>query len=422
MKVPAMLLMLPVAASILTNAGCSSKSPSRDKKTPPLAASSGNGRPAHYYDPPRRFSAKGVQVGTGPVAVVKDTAYSYAETEEGSALVATDLATGARRWSVGLPGATNLTSGPMTEEDPPAPAAVTDRQGQVLIIAAYDTVTEGTGTQQDTEQTQVFAVDPAGRTRWHRAGPAPSSALPPKIVGAGRDGSGVSVIVNVGYTVAVDAQSGTVLWKQDEVVPRGVDGDKVVGFRSGDDQWASNLVALRSRDGTSLWSGPEIRTALAGQIPELVMAGSGRVVVHTSKDDRDALFDTADGKKVATLTPLGRLGSKNFVCKFDQRDTIVCTEPAGISGDAPEQTLAFDARSGRRLWSLPDKAAGRMAFDVTCAFHGAVYGHAENGDVVVDARSGADVVTGDAALAVTDAVPGYGLVTSEGTQAHPATG
>ncbi|MUN42600.1 outer membrane protein assembly factor BamB family protein [Actinomadura litoris] len=418
MKVPAMLLVLPVAASMLANAGCSTKSPSHGKRTPSSAAAS----PVRYYDPPRRFSAKEVQVGTGPVAVVKDTAYSYVETEEGSALVATGLATGARRWSVGLPGATNLTSGPMTEEDPPAPVAVTDGQGQVLIVAAYDTITEGTGTQQDTEQTQVLAVDPAGRTRWHRAAPGPSTALPPKIVGAGRDGNGVSVILNVGYTMAVDARSGAVLWKRDGVIPRGVDGDKVVGFRSGDDDWTSNLVALRGRDGTSLWSGPEIRTALAGRVPELVMAGSGRVVVHTSQDGRDTLFDTADGKKVTTLTPLGGLGNKDFVCEFDQRDTIVCTEPAMISGDSPEQTLAFDARSGRRLWSLPDKAAGRVALDVTCAFHGAVYGHAENGDVVVDARSGADVVTGDAALAVTDAVPGYGLVTSGGTQAHPAIG
>jgi hypothetical protein len=124
------------------------------------------------------------------------------------------------------------------------------------------------------------------------------------------------------------------------------------------------------------------------------------------------LIEIATGRRIAAVL-------RELDCRYDDKATIVCSALATFT-DEPE-LMGIDAGSGQKLWSLPDKASGRTAIDVTAAFHGAVYGSAEHGAVVLDARTGADLVP-DATLAPTQVVPGYGLLTDgHKTSVYPAT-
>jgi hypothetical protein len=74
-------------------------------------------------------------------------------------------------------------------------------------------------------------------------------------------------------------------------------------------------------------------------------------------------------------------------CRFDERLTTVCWN----ADAARPVATGYDGTTARVLWSLPDAAAGRVAPQVTTVWHGTVYGTTENGPVVLDASSGADL-------------------------------
>lgn len=370
---------------------------------------------APAYDPPRQFAASSVSVGQGHVAIADGVAYSYSDTS----LVAIDLATGSQRWSVRLPGAFNLVTGPMSEGVPPG--VVTDNNGQRLVIAAYYNTANGSGTQQDSDFTQVIAVDPAGKVRWQV--PVQPAVLKPHVVGGLKDGRGSSVVLDVHDTVVLDPASGGVRWTAKRVLPSGVDGDRVLGVRAGEresDPWTA--VALRGSDGQQLWTGPALTSGsgIIGRPPALTLAGSGRAIVSGQTESYEAatiVLDTATGKSVTSLPEL-------LICRFDERDTAVCSKSAR-SGELSEMVVGLDTASGKQLWKLPDEPTRRTGVNVTAAFHGLVYGGGNRTAVILDARTGADVVT-DAKISPMQVLPGYGIVISLGDDraagAYRATG
>ena len=73
-------------------------------------------------------------------------------------------------------------------------------------------------------------------------------------------------------------------------------------------------------------------------------------------------------------------------CRYDERSVTICYQ--AVSGES--WAAGFDARTGARLWQLPDAAAGRIAPQVSTAWHGVVYGSTDSGTVALDARTGAD--------------------------------
>lgn len=397
-------LLVIVAILVLISAGCG-------KQTSTGSLGTSASPQSYAFDPPRRFADTSVEVGSGPLAIVGSIAYSYTDT----ALVATDLATGSQRWSVPLPGADNLVTGPMMRNNPTSPAVITDNNGKELIVASYYTTVEGSGTQQATDQTQVVAVDTGGHVRWNKA--VQPADLRPQAVGELHDRRGVAVVVKSGgSTVVLDTISGELRWTANNVTPQGVDGDKVIGVQSGSNKWEWRTVALRGADGTETWAGPIGRSAIARGFPPFLITGSGRLVIP---DHHISLVDTATGKLVASLTPEG---FGRFTCLFDGRDVIVCSQSGGL--DLPDKVIGVDANTGQQLWELP--SANRTTLNVKCAFHGAVYGYTENGNVILDARTGNDAVI-NADLDPTQVVPGYGLVTdwtstTRDTKAYRAVG
>jgi hypothetical protein len=144
-------------------------------------------------------------------------------------------------------------------------------------------------------------------------------------------------------------------------------------------------------------------------------AGPGRAVIAPTEGDQGTtiLIEIATGRRVAAVPRI-------LDCRYDDKATIVCSASATFTDD-PE-LMGIDAGSGQKLWSLPDKASGRVAIDVTAAFHGAVYGTvSKHVAVVLDARTGTDLVP-DATVAPTQVVPGYGLLTDgHETSVYPAT-
>lgn len=295
------------------------------------------------------------------------------------------------------------------------PGIVTDADGQRLVVGAYFRAVAGTGTQQDANFTHVVAVDTAGEVQWEVDVQPASTTL--RIVGGFRDDRGAAVVLDAIDTVVLDAGSGRVRWTGPGVVPAGVDGDTVVGLRAGEsetDPWTT--VGLRGSDGGQGWAGPVLEggTAVIFDPPELTLAGPGRAVVSGQNDNFEKetiVVDTATGKVVTSIPGF-------LHCRFDGRDTAVCSDFAGLN-DLPSVVIGVDVASGQQLWTLPDETTQRTALNVTAVFHGAVYGNATRTAVILDARSGADLV-GDTTIAPTQVFPGYGVVTSVGDERETA--
>jgi outer membrane protein assembly factor BamB len=365
-------------------------------------ASAPTSQPAPVFDPPRRFASEPIPVGSGQVAVADGVAYSYSDTS----LVAIDLATGSKRWALRMPGAFNLITGPMSRGYPPG--IVMDADGRSLVVGAYFRAVAGEGTQQDANFTHVVAADLAGDVRWE-TDIEPASTTP-RVMGGFRDDRGAAVVLDADDTVVLDAASGKVRWTGSGVIPAGVDGDTVIGVRAAEnenDPWT--MVGLRGSDGAQLWTGPVLDggTGIVYAPPNLTLTGPGRAIVSGLNDKSEhetIVTDTATGKAVASLPMF-------LYCRFDGRDTAVCYDYAGI-GAVSDVVIGVDVVSGQQLWKLPDEATQRTALNVTAVFHGAVYGDATHTAVVLDARTGADLVS-DGRWAFTQVFSGYGVVTSD---------
>jgi outer membrane protein assembly factor BamB len=363
------------------------------------------------YNPPQHFNAAAFNLPGGPPVVANGVAYSYTD----DSLVATNMATGVRLWTLPLRGASNLISGPMSQNSPPVPGIVTDSSGQELIIAAYEDTLPGSGIQASKDQTQVIAVDTAGHVRWDKAAPAPLSALPVSFVASFSDTFGPAIVLDAGQTIVMDADSGSVRWTAKNVVPRGVASDKIIGEQMGSDEWTWTTVALTGAGGSQMWAGPTYSSLIAGEPPWLITAGPDRLVVPDDSGGTK-LVDAVTGNIVTKLAPQTDLGAADYNCLFDGKETVVCWQPAD-NGNPAGHAIGFDARTGQKLWEIPANA-DQVSIDVTCAYDDRVYGNA-NGAVVLNARTGAQIVVDNNITAPTMVVPGYAL---DGTTVYRATG
>jgi outer membrane protein assembly factor BamB len=409
------LIAVPAATLIvLIGAGCGS-SPS-SIVTPTTIANQPSATPVlPAYDPPRRFSDTAVDVGSGPVALAGGIAYSYTDTS----LVATALATGTPRWSVPLPGASGLVTGPTNQDEnrtPPSPQIVTDAAGGNVVVAVYPVSIAGSGTQQDKSETQVIAVDPTGQTRWRQT--LGSTSLLPRVVGGVHGPRGAAVVVDAGAeTAALDASTGTAWWTTANVQALGVNDDMVIAVQSADSSSDWTGIGLRGGDGTQSWTADFGSTSVIGRAPTLVIAGSGRAVV-TGPTNGATLIDTTTGKTVSSFaSPRTSLLDSGFNdCAFDSLATVVCWE-MNQEDSSPAAIAGFDRQNGHSLWQVTDQDPSRTTSTVTCAYKGVVYGNGQHGAVELDAHTGNDLVV-NPGLAPTQVTAGWGLVTDLSDPAH----
>lgn len=378
-------------------------------------------------DPPLHFAADAVPLGTtGPGGYVVDDTAIYYVTEDGT-LVSRELATGRRRLSVSFD---------TYDDSSPSQPAVSD--GRVFV--AYQTEVRGTGTQADRFPVRVRALDAkTGKTLWTtdlaqrfsdkwdaRFAPAP------RVFAADAEHVVVSELFGLDtFTEVLTAEDGKALWKDPSFVPVAFDGQVLVGQAiQAQDYEAVPPVGRAVADGSTRWTLPASPFGGSGLVtwdgvPE---AGSTHQTYLTADFDGAngldpppyvLLYRVADGKRFLGMDA-DIAGIQHGDCRHDGLRTLVCGTDRAV--------VAYDARSGRKLWKLPDKAAGRVAPEVTALRHGIVYGRTDNGPVALDARTGRDKATD---LAITPEYVGRGFgIAPKGEDGadqlvlylHPATG
>ncbi|WP_179166780.1 PQQ-binding-like beta-propeller repeat protein [Streptomyces sp. CB03238] len=364
-------------------------------------------------DPPLDFEADGTPLGTySPVSdlgldyVVDDTAIYYLTDD--TKLVSYDLATGRQRLSASFG----------SDDDLSLPAVSDGR-----VFVAYLAKVRGTGTQADRYMLRVQALDAKrGKTLWTTNIAKKYSDDLEAQSGSGMqvfaaDAKHIVVTASLGldtYTAVLTAEDGKTLWEDPSFVPVAFDGQVVAGQEASAQEYGVQPEGRAVADGSRLWKLP---AAVPGE-EELASWGTVGGVQETDSthqsylavdiDEPSAvdppphvlLYRVADGKLFLGLDGDIPRASDPGVCRHDGQRTIVC--------GTDRVAVAYDDRSGKKLWKLPDKAAGRVAPEVTAVRHGIVYGSTDNGAVALDARTGQDKAT-DLAIAPEYVGRGFGI-------------
>lgn len=270
----------------------------------------------------------------------------------------------------------------------PAEAPVLWQRGEE-VVALHPFVVEvpAVGTAVAGTVVELVAVDPdTAKVAW-----TTDVALPAGMIEAFSDLTAAPVAVSQDVlvvrvssrsrtaTIAVDLPTRRLLWERLGYVPAVVQADVVVGGVRGAGR--SGVVALALRTGAQRWS------ALAGRYSSVaVKAGGPALVVATGDNGRKARVVAMLDPRTGAVVQQAAADYTDADCRYDGAEVLVCFL------DRPWVT-AFDARSGKALWTLPDQAGARQAPRVTAVWHGSVYGRTANGPVVLDARTGADTET-----------------------------
>lgn len=299
--------------------------------------------------------------------------------------------------------------------------------GRTLVLYPFVVTVPGQGTTPSHRAVELVALDPAtAGTAWTvQVDLAPWASEPTTTVAATAVGvGGQTAVIRVRQfdgrgsqaTYAVDLATRRPTWNRQQFGGYAVTDTTVVGTVSRDEVGIDQRVGAVAVDtGRPRWTAADddyqLRVSAGG--PSAVVAigrdyGSGQHFLRLLDPDTGAVryHDTAD---YTTVT-----------CSYDGRSTTVCARNITGQGWAG----AFDPRSAKWLWQLPDSKANRVAPVVTAVWHSAVYGYTDNGPVVLDARTGKDRQPAPgAAPYVVDGSVGIGLdKAASQLRAYPAAG
>ncbi len=387
------------------------------------------------YDPPTRFDTSstvtlprtvgagrvtngGSVNGTLPIALHRTTVF-IAEPDGLSALD-------------GVTGRTVATIRPANEttnsiddlgrfsSSPVQPPVLAEVGGRTLVAAPVTVNLPGSGTSPDQRVVEVLVADAdTGQQAWTVQLPLPRWAADdyyrvwPAAVGA----VGTTLVLTASadddaVTYGLDLVTRQLRWQKDGVSLRVVADGLALGFsgdaRTGD----TRLIALEAQSGAQAWAktSPDA-TSLRAAGPSIVIAVQGTSI----PGERSYTLRAARTGEVLNK------GNGDFDwidCLYDAKSMTVCRRSmfGAFAG-------AFDATTGKWLWSLPDKSANRVAPSVTTAWHGVVYGETKDGPLLIDARTGRDRPDepGFAPYMVNERL-GVGLNDSNDVVVHPAVG
>ncbi|OXM72515.1 MULTISPECIES: PQQ-binding-like beta-propeller repeat protein [Amycolatopsis] len=412
------LVAVTCLAAVITVSGCggSGDDPVTGPATSASAgrASTSTAPEAKTADPPTAFDAAAAVAlpttalranAAGSVvstfAALRDrTAYIITPT----ALTAVDVLTGQQKWTVpvdGEPGDPNGQSGPFVNPTGPRPPAVTDE----LAVAAVPVVIPERGTTPASIALSVVAAEAeSGTKRWQVDIPLSSSPYADaqnavtQVVAVTR----TAVIASYGkqdedhLTVALDPASGRILWDRKDYHAGSVHGDVLVGtdYNVPENSSMTQATAVDVTTGQQKWVGARESSRLT-----MIPADPSLVVVNRTDYGTGHPFllflDPATGAEKVKLEGERGFGSRAYgECLYDERSVLLCQQDGVLTG--------YDAKTAAKLWSLPDRAANRVApGSVTTAWHGAVYGTTEGGQpIVLDAATGRDRSTEPGAVPV----------------------
>ncbi|MFG2287509.1 PQQ-binding-like beta-propeller repeat protein [Streptomyces sp. NPDC048595] len=415
-----------LSAALVLMAGCSGtaeRGADHQPKTPRSKKPAAGAPSGTSYDPPQKFAEQGAalpQAAAGdsislggtirkPPPLVLHGTRAYVAAAD--SLQAVDTGTG-KATSTVRPRHKSV-----ADKDT-APAAPVLTQDGRHVLTPFLVEFPGKGTTPSRAGVELDAVDTTtGKASWTLdLDDLPSWAGQPatqvRVVGTTQRNAVISVTNGEhGATYAVDLAGGTSTWHNDKVAAAAVIGDTAVAVTSKDGV-RQRVVGLDiNQDGRQKWSkldGYELTVRPAG--PYLVAI----IGIDYNSGDSIGVLLKPVGSKAADLAG----DVSGLTCHYDDARITVCqTEEL--------RTLAFDAATGKELWSLPDKGGNRVAPTVTAAWHGVVYGTTSNGPVALDAKTGADrsVSPGAAPVAVNE-YTGVALDQAEHRTliAYPATG
>ncbi|MFD5246743.1 PQQ-binding-like beta-propeller repeat protein [Amycolatopsis sp. NPDC058340] len=404
------LVIVACLGAVLTASGCGTDGDPApvSSGTPPAGQPPASATPeAKTADPPLSFD-KSAPVGLPAGALranVAGNVTSLFTTLRGrtghivtpTALNAVDVLTGQQKWTVPFeqrPGDPYNQSGPFVNTTGPRPPAVGDR----LVVAAVPVAIPEQGTTPGYIALSVIAADVEkgtkvwqSETRVSKDEYGSASNAVTEVVAI----TDKAVVARYGrsddhITVALDPASGKTLWQREDYEAGSVHGDVVVGadFNVAENSSMVQATALDLITGEQKW----VAAAKSSQIG--VTPADPALVVLTRTDygsgDPSLLFlDPVTGAEKTKVAGEGGFGSSSYgTCYHDKRSVLVCDAGGVLTG--------YDAATAAKLWTLPDKAADRVAPGITVAWHGAVYGKTGGGKpIVLDARTGKDLATDD---------------------------
>lgn len=101
------------------------------------------------------------------------------------------------------------------------------------------------------------------------------------------------------------------------------------------------------------------------------------------------VVDIASGALVGQIkSTLGTEDAWSYNCLADQASSVVCS--TGENGGTDE-IVGIDDTTGKKVWGYNKNSASRVVPLTTGAFHGVVYGKAQDQPVMLDAKTGADI-------------------------------
>jgi outer membrane protein assembly factor BamB len=204
---------------------------------------------------------------------------------------------------------------------------------------------------------QVTAVSTGGGLLWQANLAADFDKNASEVSGGGLAASAGRLFATTafGELVALDASSGTILWRQRFDAPvigaPTVEGGAVYATaRDG------TALAVSAENGKILWTGPGTRTTSGMVSAGSPSVGDGIVVVPYATGEI-AGFQSSDGAKTWGAALAGqRVGRAYAAGISDLTGDPVLSGGTVYVGSAAGRTAAIDAKTGERLWSVSEGA------------------------------------------------------------------
>ena len=416
--------VVSVAAAGCTSAQLPGVSASGDAATRTGVDTFTPGQPV--FDPPRQFSTQSTLTidDAANSAIGNGTLYDLHgapddPTQSSVQIRALDMSSGDVRWSVPPPGASF--GGPLRVDGAPGPLLAAAFPHPVLFYVATALI-QGQGTQRNHFAAQVGSLSAdTGAALWtvrldlplayyQDQVPMPEQYVSLDIVGADEHHLAIRAAGPDGtppITWVLDPATGRTHWTQPGIEAIGL-GSNTVAARPA----AQGIMSSATVAGLSADTGAPVWTPFVHKVDTIGYAMVGTRLLLLKASDlftptTTYLLDMRSGQPVATLRD-------DFTCKFDQVDTVAC--------QSSDTLVGLDAATGKQLWSLPDPSAQRIMPSLGAAYHGLLYTHGENTGVILDARTGADVVD-NGAVSPQIVIPGYGIESGDDTlTVYPAIG
>ncbi|MFF1823763.1 hypothetical protein ACFVWG_41065 [Kribbella sp. NPDC058245] len=406
------------AALLILLAGCGGKDDSKGSDAPKSADTPGTPAPPPVasFDPPRGLTAVAAYGVPTDKAAGEDTTLSAGMVGQ-TALVA---------GKAGLTGR-NIAGqhDPFTVLSTEKPDTITTNDhsdvmpvqldGKDVAAIAYTQTDKGNGTQKAKGQVVIQWIDATDGKKvaevtadlTEKFGPGTvvgsvgSQAYDPATgqvaIGLSANGDNADKEGSRSFTVYADpkTQKANVV---PFIVPAGLLNGTLVGAKASNSEGAHDGTIVQY-DGATGKISKQIPTKMdyltpsAGGSKHAYLNGSAYVpnsksMVYTFNSGMYSV-DIATGTLVGeTKSTLGTEKAYGFTCLADQATAVVCSTGQNMG---TEEIIGIDDSTGKKVWGYNKNSASRVVPVITGAFHGVVYGKAQDQPVMLDAKTGADI-------------------------------